>query len=453
MLSRRQFLRQSMMASMATASVISPIAGLNPLLAATTKASSSYKAMVCIFLFGGNDGFNMVVPNSASDYATYANSRQNLAIAQTDLLPVSPISGGDYGFHPAMPEIRQLFESGNVAVQANVGTLIQPVTRETVQNQSALLPPQLFSHNDQQALWSSGYASDFTNRGWGGLVADLVSGLNNSSAPMNISIFGNNLFQVGDTVAPYSMNAAGPEEMIGIRPNIPQEAARAAVFERLRDMSSGHVMETAHRNLTRNTQDVAQVLNTALEVAPELQTSFQSGNFLAEQLAMVAKMISVSESLGFERQIFFVGMGGFDTHDGQNDDQPILLAQLSEAMSSFYAATEELGVANQVTSFTLSDFGRTLTSNGDGTDHGWGSHHMVMGGAVNGGDIYGQMPELAIGGPDDADDGRMIPTTSVDQYSATIARWFGLSETQLSQVFPNIDNFPTSDMGFMSQAI
>ena len=180
---------------------------------------------------------------------------------------------------------------------------------------------------------------------------------------------------------------------------------------------------------------------------------FQDGNFLAEQLAMVAKMISVSESLGFERQIFFVGMGGFDTHDRQNDDQPILLAQLSEAMSSFYAATEELGVANQVTSFTLSDFGRTLTSNGDGTDHGWGSHHMVMGGAVNGGDIYGQMPELAIGGPDDADDGRMIPTTSVDQYSATIARWFGLSETQLSQVFPNIDNFPTSDMGFMSQAI
>ncbi len=449
-LSRRQFLRQSMMAGIASATIASPITGLNQILAAAGNVTSSYKAMVCIFLFGGNDGFNMVIPNESAAYATYANSRQNLAVPQADLLPVGPASGGEFGFHPAMSEVRQLFESGRLAVQANVGTLIRPVTREMIQNNTAVLPPQLFSHNDQQALWSAASASDFSNRGWGGLVADQLSALNNSLVPMNISIFGNNLFQVGETVSPYSMNPSGPEEMIGVRSHVAQEANRAAVFQRLRDAQSTHVLEMAHKNLTRNTQEVAQVLNTALEVAPELQTQFPAGNFLGSQLEMVAKMISISESLGFERQIFFVGMGGFDSHDRQNADQPILLGELSQALASFYEATEELGVAEQVTSFTLSDFGRTLTSNGDGTDHGWGSHHMIMGGAVNGGDLYGVMPELAIGGPDDADDGRMIPTTSVDQYSATIARWFGLSEAQLGAVFPNLNNFNRTDMGFMN---
>jgi uncharacterized protein (DUF1501 family) len=235
-----------------------------------------------------------------------------------------------------------------------------------------------------------------------------------------------------------------------VRPLEDSEQYRAVAFQRIRDIASNHILEATHKDLTRSTQDVAQVLSTALQVAPDLDTIFPEGNGLGEQLEMVAKMIAISQSLGFERQIFFVGMGGFDTHDRQNTDQPGLLAAVSQAMSAFYQATEELGVTDQVTSFTLSDFGRTLTSNGDGTDHGWGSHHLVMGGAVNGGDIYGVMPELAIGGPDDVDDGRMIPTTSVDQYSATIARWFGLNESQLAEVFPNLGNFSSTDMGFMN---
>lgn len=450
-ISRRQFLNQSILAGLATSTMTVPFVGMPQVLAANplAKVSSDYKAMVCIFLFGGNDGFNMFIPNDMTGYSTYANSRQNLAIAQADLLPVNPSSGGDYGFHPAMAEIQQLFESGQVAVQANVGPLIQPVTKDLIYDQSVLIPPQLFSHNDQQALWQTGYASDFINQGWGGRVADQVSQLNSATIPMNISISGNNLFQVGDTVAPYAMNSEGPSQLLGVNPDLTPDQFRSAAFQRIRDLGTNHILETAHKDLTRSTQDVAQILSEALLTAPELNTVFPQGNGLAAQLSLVAKMIAISESLGFERQIFFVGMGGFDTHDRQVEDQPGLLSTVSQAMSAFYQSTVELGVADQVTSFTLSDFGRTLTSNGDGTDHGWGSHHLMMGGAVNGGDVYGVMPELSIGGPDDVDDGRMIPTTSVDQYSATISRWFGLSESQLNDIFPNLTNFNSNDLGFM----
>ena len=450
-LSRRQFLTQSVLAGMATTGFGSTFTTMNQLLAAhpLAKVSTDYKALVCVFLFGGNDGFNMVVPNDTQGYTTYQNSRQNLAIDQNDLIPFSPLSGGEFGFHPSMTELHQLFESGALAVQANVGTLVQPVTREMIHSKTAILPPQLFSHNDQQSLWESGHSSDFSSQGWGGLLADRLYHMNHAQVPMNISINGNNLFQVGSNVTPYAMNSGGPEEMFGVRSHIEWEERRAAVFQQIRDTSSLHVMEASHKDLTRSTQDIAQILYTELSAAPVLNTVFPEGNGLADQLAMVARMISISESLGFERQIFFVGMGGFDTHDRQNNDQPGLLGAVSQAMAAFYQATQELDVADQVTSFTLSDFGRTLTSNGDGTDHGWGSHHLVLGGAVNGGDIYGVMPELAIGGPDDVDDGRMIPTTSVDQYSATLSRWFGLPEQQLADVFPNIGNFSTSNLGFM----
>jgi len=447
-LNRRSFLKHSVMAGITGSTILSPLAAVAH--NSSLKADAGYRALVCIFLHGGNDGFNLIVPRDIDNYSIYQTSRQNLAIPQEDLLAVSPISGGDFGFNPAMPEMQSLFQSGQLAIQSNVGTLIEPITREQIIAKTANLPAQLFSHNDQQTLWETGYADGPGNLGWGGQLADLVGYQNNSPVSMNISIAGNNLFQVGTNNAPYSMNSSGPEEMIGVRNHVQWEQSRAAVFQRIRDLSSNHILETEHSNAIRNTQETAELLTSALETAPPINTAFPDGNDLAAELQMVAKMISLQDVLGFQRQIFFVSMGGFDTHDRQNDAQPTLLSGLSQAMDSFYKATEELGVANQVTSFTLSDFGRTLTSNGDGTDHGWGSHHMIMGGAVNGGDIYGTIPELSIGGPDDADDGRMIPTTSVEQYSATIARWFGLSESELTQVFPNLGNFNSSNMGFMN---
>jgi len=456
-LNRRSFLKNSVASAVAGSSMLSSFAGLNRLSAAVTeqsalKAADEYRALVCIFLHGGNDGFNVLIPRDIDNYSIYQASRQNLAVPQQDLLAVTPASGGDFGFNPAMPEIQSLFQSGKLAMQSNVGTLVEPVTRDQIIAKTVALPPQLFSHNDQQALWETAYADGPTTAGWGGLIADLVDGQNNSPISMNISISGNNLFQVGMNNAPYSMNASGVNKLAGVNHSVSWEQQRAAVFQRIRDLSSTHILETEHRSTVRNTQETADLLSTALESSPDLITTFPEGNSLAEKLEMVARMISIREILGFQRQIFFVSMGGFDTHDRQNIDQPSLLSGLSQAMDSFYQVTEELGLANQVTSFTLSDFGRTLTSNGDGTDHGWGSHHMIMGGAVNGGDIYGTIPELAIGGPDDAGDGRLIPTTSVEQYSATIARWFGLSESELDQVFPNLANFNSSDMGFMNNS-
>ncbi|MFT5452578.1 MAG: hypothetical protein ACI9N9_002071 [Enterobacterales bacterium] len=450
---RRAFLKQSAMTAVAGSSMLSSLGGLTNLQAALSQNSAGnfpeYKALVCIFLHGGNDGFNLLVPRDVDGYGVYQTSRQNLAVPQESLLPVTPLSGGDFGFHPAMPEMQSLFQAGNLAIQSNVGTLIEPVTRAQIIAGSANLPKQLFSHNDQQALWETAYAGGPGNYGWGGQIADIVQAQNNSSVSMNISIAGNNLFQVGANNAPYSMKPSGPEEMLGIRNAVEGEQSRAAVFQRIRDLSSNSLLQRTHANSIRKIQETAEVLINVLESAAPITTIFPEGNSLAEQLAMVARMINSSETLGFQRQIFFVHMAGYDTHNMQNIEQPKLLATLSQAMKSFYDATVELGVANQVTSFTLSDFGRTLTSNGDGTDHGWGSHHMVMGGAVNGGDIYGTIPELAIGGPDDANGGRMIPTTSVEQYSATIARWFGLSDAELAQVFPNLANFNTSNIGFM----
>lgn len=453
MINRRKFIQNALLTGIAGSSMTSSFGQLNQISAAlaNAKVTSNYKALVCVFLYGGNDGFNMVVPRDNASYTNYAQSRQNLAIAQTDLLPISPQSGGDFGLHPAMPELQSLFDTGDLAIQANIGTLIQPVTRAQVLNNTAVLPPQLFSHNDQQALWEMGNVSSPERRGWGGLLADQLQSYNSSQLPMNLSIAGNNLFQVGDSNEPYSVSASGIEEMLGVRPDVPWEAERADIFAQIRDMNRTHLLERTHDNTIRNIQATASALKAALEQAPTLATVFPEGNPLAAQLEMVAKLISVSEDVGHERQIYFVGFGGFDTHDRQNTDQPGLMATLSQGLNAFNQATQELGIANQVTTFTQSDFGRTLTSNGDGTDHGWGSHHLMMGGAVNGGDIYGVMPDLSIGGPDDANDGRMIPTTSVDQYAATLANWFGLEQPELDLIFPNLSNFSQSNLGFMQQ--
>jgi uncharacterized protein (DUF1501 family) len=414
----------------------------------------NYRALVCVFLFGGNDSFNMLVPRSNAEYNVYAASRQNLAIPQGELLAIDPLTsdGAQYGLHPAMSSLKLLFDAGAAAFVSNVGPLVEPTTRDAFFSQSVNLPPQLFSHNDQQDQWLSLKGQSTSSTGWAGRIADLIR--NNVAGQLmatNASLFGTNLLQSADETVAYVMGPSGPLQFEGFSldpANIGFEQREA--FRRIVAANYGSVYERGFADVQRRAMDAADTVSAAI-ASPEAQaisTPFPPSQ-LGAQLATVAKLIAARTQLQMQRQVFFVATGGFDSHDNQNDDQPGLLAGISEAIAAFYAATLEIGVANDVTTFTQSDFGRTLTSNGDGTDHAWGGNQVIVGGSVRGRDLYGSYPLLQIGGADDVGGGRLIPTTAADQYAATLARWFGISDMDLDIVAPNIDNFVTRDLGFM----
>ncbi len=413
---------------------------------------TDYRALVCVFLFGGNDSFNMLVPRSSAEYAVYADARQNLAVAQGDLLPIAPAvsDGVDYGLHPAMPGLASLFDTGAAAFVANVGPLIEPTTREQFLQGSVELPPQLFSHNDQQDQWQSLKGSGQSATGWAGRMADLIrSNVAGQQMATNASLFGANLFQAADDTVAYVMGPNGPVQFEGfsLDPNDILYRQRAA-FRRIVDAGYGSVYERAFAAVQRRAIEAADTVSAAIDSAPALVTTFPQTQ-LGTQLATVARLIAVREQLGMQRQVFFVAAGGFDSHDDQNENQPELLGGVSAGLKAFYDATVELGVSDSVTAFTQSDFGRTLTSNGDGTDHAWGGNQVVVGDAVQGQRIYGSYPLLSIGGSEDVGGGRLIPSTSADQYAATLARWFGIPDQDLDLVAPNIGNFVTRDLGFM----
>ena len=420
---------------------------------------ADYKALVCVFLFGGNDSWNMVVPRSAAEYAAYQRSRQNLAIEQTALLPINPLvpdpGGALFGLHPSLPEIATLFEQDQAcAIVANVGPLLVATTKAQYQAQSVPLPPQLFSHNDQQDQWHSLKGRSVAKTGWAGRVADALSGQANQSIALNISLAGQTLFQAGATSVPYAMGPTGPVNYFGLVEPDPYSVARRGGFENVIGASYGTVYERGFSQVQQRALAAAQGINTALAAvrppnAAPFATAFPASP-LGTQLKTVAEMIAVRDRLQVSRQIFFVATGGFDTHDDQAQDQPGLLANVSRCMSAFYRATVEMGVAASVTAFTQSDFGRTLTSNGDGTDHAWGGIQLVVGGAVRGRMIYGRYPVLEIGGADDVGGGRMIPAVSSDQYVATLARWFGVAEAQLVSIAPAIGGFAQRDLGFIA---
>jgi uncharacterized protein (DUF1501 family) len=406
-----------------------------------------------VFLFGGNDSFNMVVPRSNAEYNVYAASRQNLAIAQGNLLPINPLTpdGALYGMHPSMGGLQELFESNRLAFVSNIGPLIQPMTKDQFFQQSVPVPPQLFSHNDQQDQWHSLKGNSQSSTGWAGRIADLIrTSVAGQQMSTNASMFGNNLFQSADETISYVMGPNGP---------IPFEAfsnsgdpddllyQQRLAFERIINADYSSIYERGYAEIQRRAVDAADRVGEAISNAPVLGTPFPMSQ-LGLQLQTVARLIAVRDELQMQRQVFFVAAGGFDSHDNQNDDQPSLLGGISSAMTAFYNATVELGVADSVTSFTQSDFGRTLTSNGDGTDHAWGGIQLVVGDAVRGRDLYGTYPALEIGGADDVGGGRMIPTTSADQYAATLARWFGIPDAELDIVAPHIDNFAARDLGF-----
>ena len=441
---RRQFLRAGAAATFAATPGLAFSQGIG-----TGAPFPDYKALVCVFLFGGNDSFNMLVPRSGPEYDVYAQSRQNLALQQNELLPISPASSGgvEFGLHYAMQGVKDLFDTGRVALVANVGPLIEPTTKETYLNGSVELPPQLFSHNDQQAQWQSLKGKTQSKTGWAGRVADLIrTSVSGQQMATNASLFGASLLQSADETIAYVMGPRGPEQFQGFGDTPPFQQQQEA-FQRVLEATYNSVYERAFAEAQQRATASAELVSDAIAQAPVRSTQFPASQ-LGEQLSTVAKLIDSRASLGMQRQIFFVATGGFDSHDNQNEDQPGLLGGVSEAMKAFYDATVEMGVADQVTSFTQSDFGRTLTSNGDGSDHAWGGVQLVVGDAVLG-DLYGSYPLLQLGGPDDVgNSGRMIPTTSADQYSATLARWFGIDDADLGLVAPSIDNFQQRDLGF-----
>jgi uncharacterized protein (DUF1501 family) len=452
-MNRRNFLRSS--GAAATAATFAATPGLAwSQGVGTTAPFPDYKALVCVFLHGGNDSFNMVVPNTTAEYNAYAASRQNLAIAQQDLLPINPRSqapgSNPFGFHPSMPGMQNLFENGRAAVVANVGPLVEPTTRDQFFNQSVTLPSQLFSHNDQQAQWHSLKGAGTSKTGWAGRIADLIrTSVATQQMATNASLYGTTLYQSAEETIAYVMGQTGPLPFTGFSDD-PNDITfdQKLAFLRVVEAQYDSVYERAFAEIQRRAIEKADVVATAIDNAPLLATVFPDTP-LGRQLETVAKLIGSRDTLAMQRQIFFVGIGGFDSHDDQNQNQPGLLGGVSESISAFYAATDELGIADGVTTFTQSDFGRTLTSNGDGTDHAWGGNQLVVGGAVNGRDIYGTYPLLQIGGSDDIGGGRMIPTTSADQFAATLATWFGIPDVDLDIVAPHIGNFTQRDLGFM----
>lgn len=445
---RRQLLRSGLAAAAGLSTPRALMGMLGGAAAGTAQASfGDYKALVCVFLDGGNDGYNLLVPNDPLRYASYKAARGTLATAQSSLLP---LNGGLYGLHPATPELRDLYNGGRLAFVSNVGTLLAPTTKlDVIAGRN--LPPQLFSHNDQQSCWLSSDPGSSLRQGWAGRLADLLGSANaNPRLSMNISVAGANLFQVGATTLPYAITPAGAQKQKAYNADSSRGRARLAVHQQLLAQArAGHAFEQFGGTLSKRAVELSAEVADALSGAPDLQTAFPADNDLAAQLQMVAKMMSVRGRLQMSRQVFFVSLSGFDTHDDQLESHPALLSQVSQAVAAFQQAVDELGLSDSVTTFTGSDFGRTLSSNGDGSDHAWGNVHWVMGGAVRGGAVYGSFPDLTLGGLSDAGNGRLIPTTSVEEYGAGLLRWFGADETVIDTVFPHLARFATRAVGFL----
>ncbi len=445
--SRRDFMKAAL-SSVGALGALGKFGEMNALAGGT-----DYKALVCIFLAGGNDCHNTVIPISTAqqNYSLYAKGRQTLALPQAALLSI-PNGSDIYGLHPNLPEIAALYNAGNAAVIANAGMLVKPITQaQYFSGNPAIIPSQLFSHSDQTTQWQTAVPGSAASAGWGGGMADSVASFNSgASFPPVTSIGGCGLFCTGQQTAPATVPPGGAALVEGAT------GSRLAAFQQLLTFSNGlQLVQAANSTMSRGLS-YSQALRTALATST-VTTSFPSSN-LGQQLLTVAKIMKVQQALGVYRQIFFCQLGGFDTHGGQLAIQQQLLSDLSRSVSQFYAATaQELGIGNKVVTFTASEFGRTLQPNGNaGTDHAWGGHHFVIsqgansGGPLQGGQLFGTFPSLALGGPDDANSrGTLIPTTSVEQYAATMATWFGLSQPNLAAVFPYLANFTTPTLSFL----
>ena len=489
---RREFIRQAACAAVGTAALTAAIRDLRFMNAAMAQSNiSDYKALVCIFLAGGNDSNNLIIPTIQSEYNNYAAIRTPvLAIplsgAAHNVLPISPTNsdGHEYGLHPACPELVTLFNTGKLAFLFNTGTLVFPMTRAQYQGGILEKPPQLFSHADQVTQWQTSIPDQPPVTGWGGRCADLLAAVQ-PGAPISLSVTlaGANTFEVGNIVSQYSVATSG-----AISLSLPNSATagytnRETALMNILGLPYSNLQAQAYATVAEHSINTGALLNSAIAATadpaggsfwtkpfpvtitpPTGGTAFTSA--LGPQLKMIARLIeaghrapSDNHGFGMKRQIFFCQVGGYDLHSGQTAGSTPdtvttgahanLFSELSQCLSAFQSAMEQIGLAGQVTAFTASDFGRTFPSNGQGSDHGWGSHHLILGGAVNGGKTYGTFPVLTINGPDDTSTGRWIPTTAIDQYFATIATWFGLDNNNLATVFPNLGRFASPNLGFV----
>ena len=453
--SRREFLKRA--GALSVTGAAGPLAlNLAALGEAAAADASGYKALVCVFLYGGNDDANTLVTYDTANHGLYAAQRPVIAtareaLAPTLLVPATPLPDArQYALAPPLAPLLPWFDAGKMAVMLNIGTLVEPTTKTQYLNRSVQLPPKLFSHNDQQSAYQSG-GPEGSVTGWGGRIGDLFAAGNGHSVLTCIGTSGNAVYLSGNAAIAYQMSPTAANGVVQIRGLTTPLFGSGACSEALRELviaANPNLFATAHADIARRSIDSAAFIDTSL-TGVATRTGFPATN-LGGQLALVSRLIAARGVLGPKRQVFFVSIGGFDTHDGILADHPALLSELGGALDAFQAEMEALGVADQVTSFTASDFGRTLNSDGDGSDHGWGSMHFVLGGAVGGRAFYGRAPVTANDGPDDVGRGRLLPTLSVDQFGATLGRWFGASDTELGAIFPNLARFDVRDLGFLA---
>jgi uncharacterized protein (DUF1501 family) len=457
--SRRAFLKRA--SALSVAGVAAPWAlNLAAMAEASAATASDYKALVCVFLYGGNDYANTLVPYDGASYAAYQQMRPSFAYAHAALSPTvlkpsaTPLDSSGmahtYALAPELAPLLPLFDAGRMGVILNVGTLVQPTTKLQYTNKSVKLPPKLFSHNDQQSVWQSSSPEGATS-GWGGRIGDLFESGNGNATFTCVNVSGNAVFMSGKSAVQYQVSTGGSVPLAGLKAPLFGSSACSDALRTLVSQPRAHLLENEYSRVTKRSIDADTVLTGALASSPALATAFPSGNNLADQLKMVARMISAGPALGAKRQVFFVSMGGFDTHDAMLTAHPGLLGGVAGALAAFQQATVELGLADKITTFTASDFGRTMSGNNDGSDHGWGSMHFVMGGAVKGQRFYGTAPVVANGGPDDVGQGRLLPTTSVDQLAATLGKWMGVSDSDLLGMLPSLVNYNASarNLGFV----
>jgi uncharacterized protein (DUF1501 family) len=457
--SRRAFLKRASALSIAGAAAPWAL-NLAAMADASAAGATDYKAMVCIFLYGGNDYANTVVPYDAASYNTYQAMRPTFAHARASLdatllkpatapLDTSGVAH-QYALAPALSPLLPLFDGGQLGVLMNIGTLIQPTTKAQWNAKSVKLPAKLFSHNDQQSTWQSS-APEGAKSGWGGRIGDIFESGNTNATFTCVNVSGNAIFMSGASAVQYQVSTNGSVALNGLKSPLFGSSAATEALRTLITQPRTHLLENEYNRVARRSVDANTVLTGALATGAALATPYPASNNLGDQLKMVARMIAAAPALGAKRQVFFVSLGGFDLHDKMATSHPVLMKTVADAMAAFYASTVELGVADSVTSFTASDFGRTMTGNNDGADHGWGSMHFVMGGAVKGKTLYGTAPVVANGGPDDVGQGRLLPTTSVDQLAATLGTWMGVSNSALLTLLPSLSNYNASArmLGFL----
>ena len=493
--SRRDFIRQAACAAVGTAAMTAAIRDLRFMNAAVAQSNiNDYKALVCIFLAGGNDSNNLIIPTLTSEYNNYAAIRTSvLAVPQSSILPISPANsdGHSYGLHPSCSQLQNLFGQGRLAILFNTGTLAYPLTKAQYNSTPSHRPPQLFSHADQVTQWQTSIPDQPALTGWGGRCADLLNAVQ-PGVPVSLSVTlsGANTFEVGNAVSQYSVSTGGAISLQGV------SGARLTALTNILGLPYSNMQAQAYAGVADHSINTGALLNSAIsatvdpvttpasqfwttpfpgsspfQVVNPINTNTKINSTLGPQLKMIARLIEAGHraapsGFGMKRQIFFCQVGGYDLHTGQTDvpnggsvltgAHSNLFAELSQCMNAFQSAMDQIATlhsdpsfAQRVTAFTCSDFGRTFPSNGQGSDHGWGNHHLIMGGAVHGQRTYGTFPTLAVGGPDDTSTGRWIPTTACDQFFATLATWFGVDTSNLTTVFPNIGRFATPNLGFI----